>query len=53
MTVELVSEGVQQVRDGLLHINFSLQLSTQWCHPFAFDATRYDVAEPRQVGVTV
>lgn len=53
LTVELVSEGVQQVRDGFLHTDVSLQLSAQWCHSFIFDTTRHDVAEPRHVGVTV
>ncbi|MEQ2197870.1 hypothetical protein XENOCAPTIV_004449 [Xenoophorus captivus] len=48
LTVELLSEGIKQVRDGFLHADVSLQLSAQRSHAFAFNPTRYDVAEPRQ-----
>lgn len=50
---ELLPEGVQQVRDGFLHADVSLQLSAQRRHAFAFDPTRHDVVEPRQVRVAV
>lgn len=53
LTAEPVSECIQQVRYGFLHADFSLQLSAQRRHSFAFDTTRHDVAEPRHVGVTV
>lgn len=53
LTVEGVREGVQQVRDGVLHADVSLQLGAQRRHAFILDAARHDVREPRQVGVTV
>lgn len=53
LTVELVSEGVQQMRYGFLHADVSLQLGAQRRHTFTFDAARYNVSEPRQVRVTV
>lgn len=53
LTVELISEGIQQVRYSFLHGDISLQLSAQRRHSFTFDPARHDVAEPRQVGVAV
>lgn len=49
----MVSEGVQQVRDGFLHADVPLQLAAQRRHALPFDAARHDVAEPGQVSVTV
>lgn len=49
----MLPEGVQQVRDGFLHADVSLQLAAQRRHAFPFDAARYDVTEPGQVRVTV
>jgi len=51
--VELLPEGVQQVRDGLLHTDVPLQLCAQRRHPFTHNAARHHVAEPRHVGVAV
>lgn len=53
LTVEPAPEGVQQVGDGFVHADVPLQLCTQRRHSLALDATRHDVAEPRQVGVAV
>lgn len=53
LTVELMSEGVQQVGDGVLHADVSEQLGAQRGHAFLLDTTRHNVSKPGQVRVTV
>lgn len=48
-----MSEGVQQVGDGVLHADVSEQLGAQRGHAFLLDTTRHNVSKPGQVRVTV
>lgn len=52
-TVELLFESIQEVWDGFLHADVSLQLSTQWSYTFSFNATRYNVIKPCQISIAV
>lgn len=53
LTVELISERVQQVGEDVLHADVPEQLNTQGRHTFILNPTRHNVSEPGQVCVAV